>query len=169
MACFVFSLPVVSSKKGRTSTSPCIDTGNRLWPRISYGQSVVHFQGEEELRSLDAGEEVCRPLPARQTGRGLSQVKKSCMQAGNFYPRNFFDKVLSAILPKLSSFFSQIRLPLQDSSSSAKLQPPHERQEEWRDRLLRSELFGETKNSPAVLPSLKIKNATPPWQLHVKA
>ena len=34
----------------------------------------LHFQGQEELRSLDAGEEVHRSLSARQTGRGLSQV-----------------------------------------------------------------------------------------------
>ena len=38
------------------------------------GYVTVHFQGQEELRSLDAGEEVDRSLSARQTGRGLSQV-----------------------------------------------------------------------------------------------
>ena len=63
---------LTSGIQGLTQSRSCVDTDS------DWGFATVHFQGQEELRSLDAGEKVGRPLSAWQTGRGLSQVR-SCL------------------------------------------------------------------------------------------
>ena len=116
---------------------------------------AVHFQGQEELRPLDAGEEVDRSLPARQTGRGLSQVRNdSILMSGRLKPEQLLRNTVDSLnLPSVPQMNVSLIWQPQDSPSW-QLQPSHEGQEERRDRLLKGGSTTYLKKKNPGIPSL---------------